>query len=309
VSIKQRKADKLYRDPLGGRAVLKTVEELLYRQKIHHDALRNKLNVLKNKEMDDEATRKAVDDYIKTLEEVDTDLSTLVYLYDQNVGKVTVSKSKDMAEKPWWMALRQLLIRLFMRHGEFGSLSINDKALEELKDSARRELKSMQRVAPIIAAHVRLRDSRNWQDLKRVCDLATSGVEKWELPTKLGINLNNLSYKSSQVASLDRVSKYYETSHDKVLVKLEALDKCVGKKFADEGTKIFRDRKDRNYTDPESAVLGNGKDGAKKARFARLLKRLSTRKEKELKEAKGADSDSDSVSGKSIVKEEWCEKA
>lgn len=301
MSIKQRTADKHYRDPLGGRAVLKTVEDLLYQQKISHDTLRKKLIILKTGGLGEEETRKAVDECIMALEEVDRDLSTLVYIYDQNVGKISASKSKDMAEKPWWAALCQLLIRLFMRHGEFGSVAIDDKTLEELKDNARKELRSMQRVAPIIAAHARLRDSRNWKELKRVCDSATSEVEKWELPNRLGINLNRLAVTSSQTAAIDRVYRFYETSHDKVLVQLEALDKCVGKKFADEGTKIFRDRKDRNYIDPKSKsviIVHHGKGGAKKGRFTRLLKKLSIRKEKELKETKET---------KSITDEDWFE--
>lgn len=265
-------------------------------------------------ELGEDSVRKYIKEYIQALEEVDKAFSSLIWIYDHNVGQ-TGSKSNNSGERSWLAALGLLLLRLFGKHtGPYGSIKIDDKHLEELKADARRELTHLQRVTPIVAAHARLRQLEAAQELKKVCDLATEGPERTELPSKLAIQPANLLNKRAQVSSLTRVIKHYEASHGRVLERVEALDKFVGKKFAEDGTNIFRSKKDRNWIDPDYKPSDKNKQRvSKKGKFRRLIAKLSCKKAKKFEVLKGGDSDVDSISdksiNKSILKEEWREKA
>lgn len=210
---------------------------------------------LEDAELGEDSIRKHVSEYIEALEEIDQTLSSLVQLYEDNVGQrnsKSKRKSKSKGERSWLAALGLLFLPLFGKNSRsYGVIKIDNENLEELKANARRELEDLQRVAPIIAAHARLRQLEAAKELKEVCDTAKAGPERSELPSKLSIQPANLLNKQAQVASLARVLKYYDASHEKVIEQVEALDKFVGKKFAEDGPSIFRDKKDRDWIEPD----------------------------------------------------------
>ncbi|KAM7198868.1 hypothetical protein V8F20_005935 [Naviculisporaceae sp. PSN 640] len=304
VNIKLRKPGKEYLKPIGGREVLQSIQDLLYQQKTMYGKLHDVQKVLENPELGEDSVLEHVNQYTGILEEIDQVLCSLIQIYERNVGK---PNQKSKSESSMLRALCLLFLRLFKNNRQaYGSIKIDDDHLEQLKANARRELKGLQRVAPIIAAHARLHDLYTANALKKLCDEAKAGPERCELPSKIAIQPANLLNKQAQARCLAMVLAYYQSSHEKVIEQVEALDKFVGKKFAEEGPRIFRDKKDRNWVDPSyKPSEDEKKQGPKKGKFWKLL----TKKNKKTKVIKGVDSDGDSDGAKSSFEEEWCEKA
>ena len=107
---------------------------------------------------------------------------------------------------------------------------------------ARNELSSLQRTSPILAAHIRLRDSSNKDELQRVCNSAETGPGRSEMTMKLAIVPGNLYNPERQVSNFKRVRGRYDEAYDKVIANVEALNKAVGGEYAKKGDELFNVR-------------------------------------------------------------------
>ncbi len=90
------------------------------------------------------------------------------------------------------------------------------------------DLATLQRMAPLMTAHVRMRSSVHWRKLKEVFDQTEEGPEKREMPDKMAIEPQNLEQASTRVKNLARVRGTYEKDYAAVLAKIEAVSKAAG---------------------------------------------------------------------------------
>ncbi|KAM7224078.1 hypothetical protein V8F06_000551 [Rhypophila decipiens] len=242
VSIKQRRPDADFLKPVEGHDALKRLENRLYSQKVLYEQLKEKQKILEDGHPEEGSIRQHIDEYVEILERLDEDLSEVIAIYDHSIGRRNFSADLiGQRERSGFAALRLRLLRSIGIH-KYGTIKINDKYFEELKDRARQELRHMQRMAPLLAAHVRLQQSETGQKLKQTCDLASEGPEKSEFTSKMAIQPANLSNRKAQLAILAHVSKGYEKTRENLLVQVEALDRFLAKKVTEKGFEIFRKR-------------------------------------------------------------------
>ncbi|KAK0617288.1 hypothetical protein B0T14DRAFT_264219 [Immersiella caudata] len=236
VSVQQKRKDPAH-TCCGGGAVLGCIENQLYSQKLAYEKLSNNLSDLTSLERDPTMAhslrmRAVIAQNIAALEAVDMSLTTLVSFFEENIGRAAPVGGK-------WKFVQK--IKRFIK-GPYGAVAIKDKEVEELKRKARNELSSLQRTSPILAAHIRLRDSSKKDELQRVCDRAEVGPEKSEMALKLAIVPGNLYNAQSQAAQLKRVRGHYDDTYNKLIANVEALNKAVGGEYAKKGDKLFNIR-------------------------------------------------------------------
>ncbi|KAK5653354.1 hypothetical protein OQA88_9046 [Cercophora sp. LCS_1] len=230
VSIKLRQIDSSH-TPCAPSSVLSCIEAQLFRQKEAFVLLSSHLADLES------CTAAAsipalIENNIATLESIDSALSTLVSLLDNHIGRHPSPKAK-------FRFVRRLIS--FIR-GPMATIAIDDANVEAAKRKARTELQTFQRISPILAAHIRLRDSSRRAELQRVCDAARNGPEKTEMPEKLALSPACLRDRDTAIAQLKRVRKHYEDTHAKVVAEVEALNKLVGAELAKKGKEVWNIR-------------------------------------------------------------------
>ncbi|KAK0641013.1 hypothetical protein B0T16DRAFT_206021 [Cercophora newfieldiana] len=236
VSIRMRRGSVAHAC-CGGGAVLKCIESQLYAQKQAYErAMRclDRILILERNtvRIHTGMINSIVELNVGHLEDLDTELTTLVALFEEHVGRAAPLKGK-------WKLVQK--IKSFVK-GPFTSMAIDDKGLEDLKKKVRRELSTLQRTAPILTAHIRLRNNDNKRELLRACSEAKAGPEKSEMVWKLAIAPGNLYNYQHQANQLKRVRAYYEETYNKVMAEIEALNKAVAGAYAKKGDKLFNIR-------------------------------------------------------------------
>ena len=93
------------------------------------------------------------------------------------------------------------------------------------------ELAAFRRIVPLMAAHIRLRNSTQWNALKKVTDRAPDGPEKCEMPMKMCINPSKLHDAATRQASYVSACDFYYEEYDKTMAEVEALVKCFGREI------------------------------------------------------------------------------
>lgn len=120
----------------GGGAVLECIESQLYSQKQAHEKLIVSLDTLADLERDPCLARSilmksTISRTIEALELVDANLSELISLFDEHIGRAAPVKAGK------WKIVRK--IKSFIK-GPFASVAINDQGLEDLKKKGKESL-------------------------------------------------------------------------------------------------------------------------------------------------------------------------
>ncbi|KAK3692315.1 hypothetical protein B0T22DRAFT_10230 [Podospora appendiculata] len=229
--LKLRRKDHSHA-PCGGMAVMNCIENQLYKQKQQYLALAAQhphFLTLNGMEHDDR--NKVIKESLAAMEGVDKALNTLIWLFEQHVGR-------QPPKTTGWKLTRALKNLL---KPNYGAVRIDDKTVEQLKKDARRELEGLQRIAPLVAAHLRLSAPASWKPLKRVCDAAADGPERREMPEKMGLAPSALGNPAAQATALARVRGIYDEGYANVLARVEALNKVLGSEYVRRGAKLFKE--------------------------------------------------------------------
>jgi len=105
---------------------------------------------------------------------------------------------------------------------------------------ARRSLATLQRVAPILAFHIRLHDQETRVHLRETFDKAGPDPEKREMADKLAVSPNQLENKCKRAEQMRRVRKAYEHSYNIVVAEVEAVNKLVGAEYCRRGDEVLK---------------------------------------------------------------------
>ncbi|KAK3333746.1 hypothetical protein B0T19DRAFT_135522 [Cercophora scortea] len=224
----------------GGMAVMECIENQLYKQKqlyLGLAAQQAHFATLNGMQPDDRD--KVIKESITAMEAIDKALNTLIHLFEEQVGRILPPPPMPTSTSTRWNLTRALK-NLLKNKTRYGTVHIDDKTIENLKKEARRELEGLQRIAPLVAAHLRLASPATWKQLKRACDAATEGPERREMPEKMGLAPATLGNPAAHAAALKRVEGIYEESYNKVIAQVEALNKILGSEYVKRGEKLFR---------------------------------------------------------------------
>ncbi|KAK0709644.1 hypothetical protein B0T26DRAFT_874672 [Lasiosphaeria miniovina] len=224
INVKKRdKAHKL----CGGGGVLECIDNHLYRQKQTYDLLSDLMSKMVSSS---EVTPEMVEDNVSAIEGVDKALTTVVSMFQQHVGRSPAPSSR--------CGVFRAVQKMFQP--KFGAIAIDDDVIEELKKSTRLELGQLQRLAPVLAAHVRLQKPENWKKLKADCASALEGDERNVMPDKMGISSKWLGDMGEHAAALRLVRAHYDIIYNRLLADIEALNKAVGAEYVRRGATLFR---------------------------------------------------------------------
>ncbi|KAK3350059.1 hypothetical protein B0T25DRAFT_257979 [Lasiosphaeria hispida] len=226
VNIATKRQDNAHR-ACGGKAVFDCVECQLYEQSQAHFRL---MELLDKRSGEKETTHDFIQTQIQALQAVDKALAALVDLFDEHVGRSLPARDRNR--------FIRLVKNLF--RSRLAAVAIDSEEVERLKKNARRELASLQRIAPILAAHIRLRDPSAVAELKRACDAAAEGPEKREMPEKLALAPAKIGNAAAHAAAFQKVRRCFDEAHARVLAELEVLNKVVGREYARRGDALFR---------------------------------------------------------------------
>ncbi|KAK0629014.1 hypothetical protein B0T17DRAFT_505619 [Bombardia bombarda] len=262
VRLRIRAQDKAVPKGADGHVVMETIENQLYNQKLKFTELTNLMDAFTA--TTNEVPMTEISANIKALEAVDKALSTLLGVVESHVGRKPLPNDNSR--------IVRVFKYIFMK--KFADVAIDSKTVEELKKNARRELSSFQRTSPILAGHIRLSRSANWQQLQQLCDLAAEGPEKSEMPQMMSITPCMLDQPEYRAASLKRARKYYEEQYHKVIAQIELLNKAIGVEYVRCGESIMKASVKKSKKEMK-------KMARKEAREAREAREKDKRQEKE----------------------------
>ncbi|KAK0708282.1 hypothetical protein B0H67DRAFT_335751 [Lasiosphaeris hirsuta] len=210
-------------------AVFNCIESQLYEQKKAHSQLVKLLNP-PDGEKEVSLASTSVKTEIQALKAVDKTLLALVDLFEEHIGCSLPARGRS-----WLVRFIRNLFR-----SRLAAVAIDSEEVERLKKNARRELGSLQRIAPILAAHIRLREPSAVAELKRVCDAAPEGPEKREMPEKLALTPTKIGHPTTHADALKKVLRHFNDAHTRLLAEVEALNKIVGREYTLRGNALFR---------------------------------------------------------------------
>ncbi|KAK1832427.1 hypothetical protein QBC39DRAFT_348685 [Podospora conica] len=236
LTIKSKQLDSAH-SACGIGASLGCIESWLWQQKVGYSAVNDALDALKSAEgkkaqAPTTNTKALIDNATKTLEALDKSLNSLVLLLDTRVGRYPAAEGKWKLFK----ALRALL------RGPLMAVAIDDADLEAHKKQARRSLATLQRIAPILALHIRLYDKQTRTQLREAYDKAGPDPEKREMSGKLAISPTQLESNRNRAAHMKRVREAYEQSYNNVVAEVEAVNKLVGAEYCRRGEEVLKVR-------------------------------------------------------------------
>ena len=109
-------------------------------------------------------------------------------------------------------------------------------------DLASKDLATLRRTAPVLAAHIRLYDSDQRFELRRVGNTFSSGLQHPDMLGKLNISFSELELTGLRATRLGFVRKHYQNTYVNLVCTLRKLETLVNAAYASHGESLFNTR-------------------------------------------------------------------
>ncbi|KAK1759606.1 hypothetical protein QBC47DRAFT_111796 [Echria macrotheca] len=177
-----------------------------------------------------ETTRRAIANAMASLNTLGGSLNAVVDLFEKHVGRAGPVESR-------WLLIRRL--KRFLK-GRFAVVAIDSPLVEELKGKMRVELDRLNRISPILASHIRIRDPNNRDELQKACDTAKSPLEQICMIDKL--HLQDVNSPTRRDEKLYVVRKLYFGVYFSIVEHIKKLEALINNEYSKRGDDILNVR-------------------------------------------------------------------